>query len=93
MRIRDGVGDLGGGWFGECVTKKVVDGMDTFFWTDPWLGGFTLRESFGRLFDLNEHKSSTVADMCSLGWEAGGGSGYRLMAWQLDPVRGYTVSV
>ncbi|MCI60662.1 hypothetical protein A2U01_0081918, partial [Trifolium medium] len=39
VSICDGRGDLGGGWFGECVSKKVGDGLDTFFWTDPWLGG------------------------------------------------------
>ncbi|GAU38950.1 hypothetical protein TSUD_363890 [Trifolium subterraneum] len=38
------------------------------------LEGITLRERFGRLFDLTEYKSSTVADMCSLGWEARGGA-------------------
>ncbi|GAU28189.1 hypothetical protein TSUD_313480 [Trifolium subterraneum] len=37
VRIRDGVGELGGGWFGEHITKRVGDGCDTFFWTDPWV--------------------------------------------------------
>ncbi|MCI32136.1 putative non-LTR retroelement reverse transcriptase related protein, partial [Trifolium medium] len=74
MRIRDGVGDIGGGWFGECVSKKVGAGSDTFFWTDPWLEGIPLRERFRRLFDLAENKSSTAADMCLLGWEAGWGA-------------------
>ncbi|MCH86955.1 RNA-directed DNA polymerase (Reverse transcriptase), partial [Trifolium medium] len=45
-RICDGVGDLGGGWFGECVTKKVGDGLDTFFWTDPWLGGIPFSAAY-----------------------------------------------
>jgi hypothetical protein len=31
-----------------------------------------LCERFGRLFDLAENKSSTVAEMFSAGWEAGG---------------------
>ncbi|GAU10875.1 hypothetical protein TSUD_424580, partial [Trifolium subterraneum] len=34
-RIRDGVADIGGGWFGESVVRKVGDGVETFFWTDP----------------------------------------------------------
>jgi hypothetical protein len=71
-RIREGVGALGGGWFGECISRKVGNGLDTFFWTDPWLGGFTLRERFRRLFDLSENKSNIVAEMFSLGWEVGG---------------------
>jgi hypothetical protein len=60
-RIRDGVGVLSGGWFVECVSKKVGDSLDTFFWTDPWLDGLSLWERFRRLFDLSENKSSTVA--------------------------------
>ncbi|MCI35403.1 cysteine-rich receptor-like protein kinase, partial [Trifolium medium] len=69
VSIRDGRGDLGGGWFGECVSKKVGDGLDTFFWSDPWLGGIPLRERFGRLFDLAVNKSSKVAERSALGWE------------------------
>ncbi|MCI88360.1 C-terminal binding protein, partial [Trifolium medium] len=49
----------------------VGDGLDTFFLTDPWLGGSPLCVRFGRLFNLSENKSSTVAEMYSLGWEAG----------------------
>jgi hypothetical protein len=52
--------------------KKVGDGSDTFFWTDPWLGGAPLCEKFGRLFDLAETKSSTVVEMFSSGWEVSG---------------------
>jgi hypothetical protein len=26
---------VGGEWFGEEISKKVGDGSDTFFWTDP----------------------------------------------------------
>ncbi|MCI70962.1 hypothetical protein A2U01_0092225, partial [Trifolium medium] len=31
VTIRDGLGGLRGGWFGECVSKKVGDWLDTFF--------------------------------------------------------------
>jgi hypothetical protein len=34
VRIHDGVDGLGGGWFGECILKKVGDELDTFFWSD-----------------------------------------------------------
>jgi hypothetical protein len=30
-RIRDGVGGVERGWFWEGVTRKAVDGLDTFF--------------------------------------------------------------
>ncbi|GAU44755.1 hypothetical protein TSUD_246480 [Trifolium subterraneum] len=71
MRIREG-GGPGGRWFEEHVSKRVGDGLDTFFWTDPWLGGTPLCERFGRLFDLAETKRRTVAEMFSLGWGADG---------------------
>jgi hypothetical protein len=72
VRIRDGVGGIRDGWFGEGVVRRVGDGTDTFFWTDPWVGGIPLCERFGRLFDLAATKSRTVAEMCGAGWEAGG---------------------
>ncbi|GAU10220.1 hypothetical protein TSUD_423930, partial [Trifolium subterraneum] len=60
VRIRDGVDGLGGRWFGEGVVRKVGDGTESFFWTDPWLGGTPMCVRFGRLFDLAVNKSSTV---------------------------------
>ncbi|GAU35630.1 hypothetical protein TSUD_30470, partial [Trifolium subterraneum] len=66
-RIREG-GELGGGWFGEHVWKQVGDGLDTFFWTDPWVDETPFSERFGRLFELAETKLRTVAEMFSLGW-------------------------
>ncbi|CAJ2644200.1 unnamed protein product [Trifolium pratense] len=71
-RIRDGGGQAGRGWFRECVSRQVGDGSDTFFWTDPWVDGISMRERFGRLFDLAENKSASVAEMFMRGWEAGG---------------------
>ncbi|GAU42130.1 hypothetical protein TSUD_351040 [Trifolium subterraneum] len=72
VSIRDGVDGVGGGWFRECLLKRVGDKTETFFWTDHWLGGTPLCEQFGRLFDLAVNKSSTVAKMHSLGWDIGG---------------------
>jgi hypothetical protein len=66
MRIREG-GELRGRWFEEHVSRRVGNGSDTFFWTDPWVDGSSLRERFGRQFDLAETKRSTVADMLALG--------------------------
>ncbi|CAJ2651635.1 unnamed protein product [Trifolium pratense] len=84
-RIRGGGGDVEGGWFREHVLRKVGDGSDTFFWTDPWVDGTSLRERFGRLFDLAENKSASVAEMFMQGWEAGGEAWVwrrRLWAWE-----------
>ncbi|GAU36561.1 hypothetical protein TSUD_277670 [Trifolium subterraneum] len=60
VRIRDGVADIGGRWFGESVVRKVGDGVGTFFWTDTWLEGIPLCERFQRLFDLTINKSRSV---------------------------------
>lgn len=38
-KIRDGVGVEGGGWFEESILRRVGNGVNTFFWMDPWLGG------------------------------------------------------
>jgi hypothetical protein len=72
VRICDGVGGLGVGWFGDSVLRKVEDGADTFVWTDPWLDGIPLYVRFRRLFDLSDNRLSTVADMSSLGWGSEG---------------------
>jgi len=31
VRIRDGVGEGGEGWFADCVRRRVGDGVDTVF--------------------------------------------------------------
>ena len=48
------------------------DGVDIFFWHDPWLGGVPLGVRFRRLFELAVDKSCTVSLMSALGWEDGG---------------------
>ncbi|MCH95243.1 cysteine-rich receptor-like protein kinase, partial [Trifolium medium] len=67
----------------------IGNGVDTLFWTDPWLGGVPLRVLFGRLFELSNCQTSTVAVMYALGWEEGG------VAWQWrrqhDQGGGYSV--
>jgi hypothetical protein len=68
VRIRDGVGGLGVDVFRRVCRERWGDGADSFFWTNPWLEGIPFCVRFCRLFDLIENKSSTVADMCSLGW-------------------------
>ncbi|GAU29001.1 hypothetical protein TSUD_165190 [Trifolium subterraneum] len=70
--------------------KRVGNGAETFFWTDPWLGGRPLGERFGRLFDLVVNKSCSVAEMFSVGWEEGGETWVwrrQLWAWEEDMLR------
>jgi hypothetical protein len=69
--LRDGVGGAGGGWFGEGVESKVGDGSDTFFWTESWLDGILLIERFRHLYDLSDRRSSSMAEMATLGWQIG----------------------
>ena len=66
-RIRDGVGEIDGGWFEERVSKALGDGTNTLFWLDRWVGGVPLCRRFARLFDLSTNKFCAVADTCALG--------------------------
>ncbi|XP_045797575.1 uncharacterized protein LOC123891718 [Trifolium pratense] len=98
VRIREGVGEPGGSWFREHVSRRVGDGSDTLFWIDPWLDGISLRERFGRLFELTMTKSRSVAKMFALGWGQMGGRGsgggdqaIDMWQWSLDSDTGYTV--
>jgi hypothetical protein len=36
-KIRDGDGGVSGRWLDECISKKVGDGIETYFWSDPWV--------------------------------------------------------
>jgi hypothetical protein len=44
--------------------------VESYFWSNPWLGGVHLYMRYRCLFDLSLHRSSTVADLSALGWEA-----------------------
>ncbi|XP_024630889.1 uncharacterized protein [Medicago truncatula] len=80
-KIRDGVGDVEGGWFVDRVSKKVGDGSSTYFWYDRWLGDVPFCISFRRLFNLVSNKLSTVADMVdgeAWNWRR------RLRVWEED---------
>ncbi|MCH91003.1 70 kDa peptidyl-prolyl isomerase, partial [Trifolium medium] len=91
VRICDGVVGQGGGWFGDCVRKKVGDGLDTFFWTDPWVGvqrgGVGVEETVmgvgggdvGVVSDFTSQLSFLQAQSPDL-WQC-----------QPDPVKGYSV--
>jgi len=68
-KIRDGDGDIGGGWFGDSVRRRVGDGVATLFWSHRWIGGSLLCVRFLHLFDLVENKTITVASLFSLGLE------------------------
>lgn len=48
--------------FSSCVQKVVGNGMNTFFWTDPWINGGTLKERYSRLFSLCMNKEGVVVD-------------------------------
>jgi len=83
--IRDGLGEVGEGWFRDNVERKFGDGVDTSFWLDMWVGDAPLCVQYGRLFGLAVNKSISVADMCALGWEEGG------EAWKVVGLRGGVV--
>ena len=63
--------------------------MNTLFWYDRWLGDVPLCRRFTCLFYISTNKSSTVADMFSLGREEGGETWSwrrRLWAWEKEMV-------
>ncbi|MCI16836.1 putative non-LTR retroelement reverse transcriptase related protein, partial [Trifolium medium] len=67
------------------------DESDTFFWIDHWVDETPLCERFGRLFDLAENKSASVAEMFSLGWGAEGEAWVwrpQLRAWEEEMLGG-----
>ncbi|XP_024640828.1 uncharacterized protein [Medicago truncatula] len=89
VRIRDGIGEGGEGWFGSCVRRRVGDGADTDFWRDCWCGDVPLCVRFRRLFDLTVHKSISVRNMFLLGVDVGGEAlrwRRRLWAWEEELV-------
>jgi len=53
----------------DCISKKVENGRNTLFWTDPWFGSVLLEVRFRRLFELCSLKSCTVGEMSALGRE------------------------
>lgn len=63
VRVQNDVRLAMGGWFEDNISWEVRNEESTFFWTDCWLGELSLRDRFRRLFDLSEHKWSSVADM------------------------------
>ncbi|MCI43573.1 protein kinase, partial [Trifolium medium] len=68
--------------FAKGIERRVGNGVETFFWSDPWLGGIPLSVRYRHLFDLSLNKSSTVAVMSDLGWGVGGAAwSWRCQLW------------
>jgi len=89
VKIRDGIGDEGGSWFAESITKHIGNGFNTFFWSDFWVGMVTFMEKFRRLYDLSIHQNLTVGEMHALDWGEDGEAWrwrHRLLAWEEDLV-------
>jgi len=77
-------------WFNENLGRSVGDGFSTLFWWELWLKGIALKVTFRRLFELDEHKMTSMADMCPLGWGEDGEAwkwGWHLLAWEEEEVR------
>ena len=88
-KIRDGIVEGEESWFADRVSRKVGDGLHTFFWYDRWVGDVPLRKRFPRLFDLSSNKLATVEEMFTLCWSDGGEAWRwkcRLWAWEEDMV-------
>jgi hypothetical protein len=71
------------------VSRRIEDGVNTFFWFDRWVGDVPLRMRFPRLFNLSTNKLSMVEEIYALGWEDGGQVWRwrrRLWVWEEDMV-------
>ncbi|GAU19071.1 hypothetical protein TSUD_99330 [Trifolium subterraneum] len=81
------------GWFRESIERRVGNGHDTFFWTDPWLGGVLLSVKYRCMFDLSLSKTGTITAMRDLGWEDGVAAWLwrHKWLWRHDPSGGYIV--
>jgi len=89
-RVREGVVEGVGRWFDNNIRREVVNGRNTLFWYDTWVGEVSLCIKFPRLFDLAMNKYSMVEEIWRLGWSEGGGAWSwrrRLLAWEEESVR------
>jgi hypothetical protein len=50
-------------WFSQNAVKKIGNGGHTSFWSDKWLGDFSLCERFPRLFSISNQRDATMAAM------------------------------
>jgi len=89
VKIREGIGVEGGSWFEVNISKRLGNGLNTYFWSDRWVGAVSLMERFRRLFDLSVHQDLTVGAVHALGWGEDGEAWRwrrRLFAWEEDLV-------
>ncbi|GAU41107.1 hypothetical protein TSUD_139760 [Trifolium subterraneum] len=95
VRLREG-GELGGGWFVERVSKRVGDGSDTLFWTDPWVDGIPLVGAEGEAWEWRrplwvweeEMLGECQSLFTNISLQA---QSPDMWQWQPDPDEGYTV--
>ncbi|PWA43037.1 reverse transcriptase domain, Reverse transcriptase zinc-binding domain protein [Artemisia annua] len=52
----------------HTLTRKVSDGKSTAFWHDLWLGNFSLKVKFPRLYQADPNKNCLVRDKWNNGW-------------------------
>jgi len=87
VKIREGIRVEGGSWFEDNISKHLGNRLNTYFWSDRWVGTVSLMERFRRLFDLSVHQNLMVGAMHALGWGEDGGAWRwrrRLFAWEED---------
>jgi hypothetical protein len=71
------------------VGRRIGNGENTSFWSDPWLEGGVLRDRFRRLFEPSVDPDVSVAAMRRDGWEVdkvGWRWRRRLFAWEEEPL-------
>lgn len=71
IKVGSDIEKLGIEWK-ESFGKKVGNGEDTSFWSERWLGKFTLAKKFPRLFKLEKNPFVTVRDRMPNGEDSSG---------------------
>jgi hypothetical protein len=83
--IREGVGQVDGGWLRDNISQRVGNGDFTLFWVDPWLDSMAPKDSYRRLYELANNKLAIVKNRFSMGWGMNGEAWKwcrRLFSWE-----------
>ncbi|GKV00581.1 hypothetical protein SLEP1_g13249 [Rubroshorea leprosula] len=80
--------DMGSeGWFKMGIEKLVGEGNGTLFWHDQWVGDYSLKDRFYRLFNISSNKEALISNMGEWRdgeWQWSWSWRRELFAWEID---------
>ncbi|XP_071699749.1 uncharacterized protein [Rutidosis leptorrhynchoides] len=72
--------------FSSSFVKDIGNGLNVSFWHDRWVGEYTLKNKFAKLFELEEDKNVSVADRVDIQ------DNRKIFKWQwVGPFRGRSI--